>query len=123
MVKDRLISSREAYETELEATVRQFLHPLSGGTRRRWLGDRQRHLAADLLQNVQPKPKIGFISQLELSVDVDLPHGNPGFVRTANNYWLRVAEYEIICSSESHDIKVHFEDQPPEADAMTGNER
>jgi hypothetical protein len=110
-----------ALEEELQRRVADFLHPTRGGVDGQgWAVGQPVHVS-DLYTVLMPPPDLGFVSVLELSAllpDYLPPSLTEGQFNSETHrpFWIgkpgpspRVADYELICSAEKHQIEVEPE--------------
>jgi hypothetical protein len=100
----RLISSVRQLETEIRARIRQYLHPLHGGSDGTGWKIGQDVLISNLFDYIRPDTEIGFISSLTVQAVQPAyePRERP-FARTSAGVWVQVADYELVCSNQGPD--------------------
>lgn len=103
------------------ADVRRFLHPTSGGRAGAGWQIGEPLLTSDLFSAIAPPDDVGYIGLLEVRPDIPLYHFPPlNPTGTATNYdparerpvpldpfgpSVRVADYELVCAADTHEIR------------------
>jgi hypothetical protein len=109
-------------EAETLDKIRRFLHPTSGGPAGTGWQIGQTVLTSDVFSAISPPDDVGFIGLLQVKPDIPLYHFPPiNPAGTADNYnvererpmrldpfgaSVRVADYELVCAAEKHEIQV-----------------
>lgn len=95
---------------EIEAKIKEFFHPILGGTEKNGWQVGQDVTISSLFEFIKPESDIGFIS--DLHVEARTPLYSPGerpLILTpigVQKVWIQLADYEIACSDTSHVIHV-----------------
>ena len=101
-----LVSSTNDYQIQVETKIKEFLHPVLGGTEKRGWEVGQDIVISSLLDLIQPEPAIGFVATLTVQAgppEYDPPE-RPSFLGNSS-VWVQLADYELICSG-THDVSV-----------------
>jgi len=107
-VLDENIINPNDFQQDIQAKIHKFLHPLLGSLTGNGWEIGQDITVSDLFKILQPESDIGFISRLQIKTETPLyqptarPYQDEGNRLSA---WVRVADYEIICSG-IHKINV-----------------
>ncbi|MBD1903820.1 putative baseplate assembly protein [Trichocoleus sp. DQ-A3] len=108
-VLDENLIDATQFQDDTEKKIKLFLHPLLGGVEGKGWEIGQDINISSLLELIQPQPDIGFVADLKLSTETPLlyepkirPNQDEGNKLSA---WVRVADYEIICSG-THKITI-----------------
>jgi hypothetical protein len=112
-VDDRLIpnpADSDELKTEINDKIKEFLHPVSGGPDGNGWEVGQDITISALFDYIKPSSDIGFISNLSVQALNPLysPTVRPFPSMKNPSVWVRLADYEIICSGESHNVKVEM---------------
>jgi len=95
---------------EIKEKIKKFLHPILGGPRENGWEVGQNITISTLFDYIEPGSDIGFISDLSINAQTPLyiPPIRPTFDQSAiSNVWVKLADYEIICSDQDHDVEVN----------------
>ncbi len=106
-----LVKDNSAVEQDIKAKLRRFLHPVHGGPDGRGWQVGQSLFVPDVFKAIMPREDIGFIANLEILDDTPdyEPKGRP-FKPPGAGPWVPLADYELICYSQSNENSVHAED-------------
>jgi hypothetical protein len=96
---------KQKLKSDFETRVKAFLHPLTGGPEKQGWEFGQQLLLSDLLKAVQLEPKVAYIEKI-LAKAEDPEHARPEYIKDNSSYYVQVADFEIICSSDAHNITV-----------------
>jgi uncharacterized phage protein gp47/JayE len=95
---------------EIKEKIQKFLHPVLGGPEGNGWEVGQDITISTLFDYIEPGSDIGFISDLSINAQTPLyiPPTRPTFDQSAiSNVWVKLADYEIICSDQDHYVKVN----------------
>lgn len=108
-VDDRLTpdpATSKQLNDEINKKIKEFLHPISGGPGRNGWEVGQDITISTLFDYIKPSSDIGFISSLSVQVKEPLYSPPVRPFTSDSDFWVRLADYEIICSAESHNVTV-----------------
>ena len=93
------------FVANIESTLNKFLHPNQGGAEGEGWEVGQDITVSSLLEFIEPEPEIGLVSNLEIKAHNPLysPNIRP-YAIPSQGVWIRLADYEIVCSHTSHTI-------------------
>jgi hypothetical protein len=94
-------------ESDIKAKIKEFLHPILGGPDGKGWEVGQHITISTLFDRIKPSPDIGFISSLTIKALTPFykdPSRPPGFPIDEEGVWVKLADYEIICSADNHSI-------------------
>lgn len=95
-----LVLSPDSVVQELRTNINKFLHPLQGGPDGTGWEVGQAFLVSGLLENIQPDPRVGFITKITVAPGQPI-YGQDTTTRPrvgVSEVWVQLADYEIICS-------------------------
>lgn len=96
-------------KNKIDAAIKEFLHPILGGPDGKGWEVGQHITISTLFDYIKPSSEIGFISSLSIKALKPLyedPKRPPGFPigEEGEGVWVKLADYEIICSADDHKI-------------------
>lgn len=95
---------------EIEAKVREFLHPIMGGPEKKGWEVGHDITLSSLFEFIKPDSEIAFISDLKIEAMTPLyePIDRPFVVGVPSvpSVWIQLADYEIVCGTAKHIINV-----------------
>jgi len=101
-----LVVSTADYQTKVMDQVREFLHPILGGSDKQGWEVGQDITISELLTLIQPDTDVGFVAALTVQAATPLytPTDRP-FSSGPPGVWVQLADYELICSGTHTDSK------------------
>jgi hypothetical protein len=94
---------------ETNKQIKEFLHPILGGPEGEGWEIGQDITISSLFEYIKPSSDIGFISSLEIKETIPgykPPDRPPFLVSHVPGVWVRLADYEIVCSDITHSVTV-----------------
>lgn len=104
LTPDPLMSNQ--LRDEIEAKIKEFLHPILGGSEKKGWEVGQDITIPALFEFIKPDPEIGFISDLKIQALTPLYQPTVRPFTGSLSVWVQLADYEVLCSATSHTISV-----------------
>ncbi len=93
---------------EIDAKIKTFLHPVLGGPEGNGWEVGQDIIISSLFDYIKPDSDIGFIASLGIQALTPLypPPDRPYPLGANPDVWVKLADYELICSAKKHNIAI-----------------
>jgi len=106
-----LVSDLVHFEDEINEKMKRFLHPTAGGPESKgWLIGQDIAISS-IFEFIKPNSNIGFISDLKVEALEPYyePPERPPYLDSGPSVWLKLEDYEMICSADTHSISIEIE--------------